>query len=282
LDAGDKRDALQDGRGLTVNMPAAEADVVQAVEEVAQNGIIRGTKEYNKDEYVTGAVATTTSTVFQVWKDGGKVFYKIRTHAIDPRNFKNGGDVGTLAVRYVVRTQTPEETSLRIDAVFVEDFRHTVHQSEGTVESAEYKDIQEHLDALELMKKETAEGERDRREHARREMVAQTNVGPPTTAENMTGYLKRHAHQSSPEVPEQAPGQSLQEYVQVLRRQAERLVKAPGSSLKSAPFRSATSLTTLPSGTEVLILITTPYWYGVETHDGQHGWISRNDLEELP
>jgi len=32
----------------------------------------------------------------------------------------------------------------------------------------------------------------------------------------------------------------------------------------------------------LLILISTPYWYGIETHDGQHGWVSRDQLEQLP
>jgi SH3-like domain-containing protein len=52
--------------------------------------------------------------------------------------------------------------------------------------------------------------------------------------------------------------------------------------LKSAPFQSATSLLSLPAGTHVAILISTPYWYGVETENGQHGWIHRSQLEPLP
>jgi len=38
-------------------------------------------------------------------------------------------------------------------------------------------------------------------------------------------------------------------------------------------------LKSLEAGVEVLILISTPYWYGVETHDGQHGWLRRDQLE---
>ena len=49
-----------------------------------------------------------------------------------------------------------------------------------------------------------------------------------------------------------------------------------------APFHSASTLQALPSGAEVLIVITTPYWFGVETHDGQHGWVQRDELEMLP
>lgn len=67
-----------------------------------------------------------------------------------------------------------------------------------------------------------------------------------------------------------------------LRRQVQRLVKAPGAPLKSAPFHTATTLHSLPAGTEVLIVITTPYWFGVETHEGQHGWILRDELELVP
>jgi hypothetical protein len=76
-------------------------------------------------------------------------------------------------------------------------------------------------------------------------------------------------------------GISLEQHVADLRRQIERLVKAPGAPLKSAPFHTASTMKSLEPGTEVLILILTPYWYGVETNDGQHGWLRRDQLEEL-
>jgi hypothetical protein len=59
-------------------------------------------------------------------------------------------------------------------------------------------------------------------------------------------------------------------------------VKSPGAALKSAPFHTATTLQSLPTGTEVLIVVSTPYWLGVETHEGQHGWILRDELEQVP
>ena len=55
--ARDKKDALQYGMGLLVNIPAPEAEVLKVVEDVVQNGMIRGTKEYAKDEFVSGAMA---------------------------------------------------------------------------------------------------------------------------------------------------------------------------------------------------------------------------------
>lgn len=280
LQASDKQ-KTEYGAGLIMTIPLPEQEVASVVEEIAGNGIIRGTKEYNKDEYVTGATAATTTRAFAPWTGGGQVFYKVREHAIDPRNFKNGGDVGTLAVRYVVQSQSERETAIQINAVFVEDFRRIVHQSDGTVESTEFHDIQEHLDAIELMKKETAEAERNQRQDARKKLAAQVNTSP-ASGETMTGYLNGKHSPSGEVVPEQASGQSLKDYVQVLRKQAARLVKAPGAPMKSAPFQSASILQNLTPGTEVLVVISTPYWYGVETHDGQHGWLSREQLEQLP
>jgi hypothetical protein len=79
---------------------------------------------------------------------------------------------------------------------------------------------------------------------------------------------------------ENLSSQNLEERVKDLRKQVQRLVKAPGAPLKSAPFHTASTLETLTTGTEVLILISTPYWYGIETHQGQHGWIPRDELEQ--
>jgi len=57
-----EKDATQYGAGLIVNIPFPESEVAQVVQDVIQNGIIRGTKEYNKDEYVTGAAAVSWGT----------------------------------------------------------------------------------------------------------------------------------------------------------------------------------------------------------------------------
>ena len=285
---GREKDILQYGAGLIVNVPLPEPEVAQVVEDVAQNTLIRGTKEYNKDEYVAGAVAATSTPVFPAWTEGGKVFYKVRKQALDPRNFKDSGDVGTLAVRYVVQPQGDKNTVLRIDALFVEDFRHSVHQSNGSVESSEYKDIQDRLQAVELMKKENAEAEQ-----AKQERLAKKNFGlsatddtvllstPPSTAQTPPASPSSATPQPSAAY-EQQPDESLEQHVAELRRQVERLVKKPGAPLKSAPFHTASTMKSLEPGVEVLILISTPYWYGVETHDGQHGWIRRDQLEQLP
>ena len=278
-----QKDAVQYGMGVIVNIPFSGAEVAQVVQDVVQNGIIRGTKEYNKDEYITGATAQSSVKGFPAWTDDGKVFYKVRAHAVDPRNFKDSGDVGMLAVRYILQSQGEKNTVLRIEAVFVEDFRHTVHLSNGSVESAEYKDIRDRLDAIAVMKAQSVEAERERREQASQksapvERAAASDSSP--TALEAAGRENPALMGSAAAVP--TVPQTLEERVKDLRRQVERLVKAPGAPLKSAPFHTATTLQSLPGGAEVLIVITTPYWLGVETHDGQHGWMLRDDLELLP
>jgi hypothetical protein len=288
--AGREKDKLPYGEGLIVNIPLPVSEVEQVVGDVAQNGVIRGTREYNKDEFVSGAKAATSSKVFKEWNEGGKVFYKVREHAIDPRNFKDSGDVGTLVVRYVVQAQGDKNTVLRIDALFEEDFRHTVHQSDGSVESSEYKDIHEHIDAIEVMKQQTAEAEAERQEQLVRKqnLAMQSDVtaaaGSQSAPRDVPQAPEGSTNPASPagQVPPGQPpsGQTLEEHVKDLRRQVERLVKAPGAPLKSAPFHTASTLQSLTTGTEVLILISTPYWYGIETHEGQHGWILRDQLEQ--
>lgn len=278
--AAREKDGAVYGMGLIVNVPFPETEVAQVVEEIVQNGLIRGTKEYNKDEYITGATPATSTRVFPPWTEGGKVYYKVRLKALDPRNFKDSSDVGTLAVRYVVQPQGDKNTVLHIDARFVEDFRHSSHPSNGSVESAEYKDIHDHLEALELMNAQTAEAQRVKQERSVKVAkpatpdVPPAKVEPPASTNSISADISpaRHAQ----------PAQSLEDHVHDLRRQVQRLVKAPGAPLQSAPFHSATTLQSLPAGTEVLIVVSTPYWFGVETHEGQHGWILRDELEQIP
>src|SRR5204863_1458650 len=80
----------------------------------------------------------------------------------------------------------------------------------------------------------------------------------------------------------QVPDENLEQHVRRLSHEVERVVKSPGAQLKTAPFRSASTVKSLPAGSELVILITTSYWYGVETESGEHGWIHRSQLGPLP
>jgi uncharacterized membrane protein len=251
------------GLGFSTEISSPESEVLQAVEAVVNDGIIQGSKEYNKDKYIENARSATSSSLFPEWQGPGKVYYKVRTNVLAPLAFRESRDEGTLAVRYIVQGKDTAKTMVRIDAIFVEDFRHTVHPSDGSVENAEGQDLQEHIDAVEAEKKQIEEKQRQEKS------AKQESLG------------KRQADAAALSAA-QTSAQTLDQRVQDLRRQAERVVKAPGGRLKSAPFQSATSLKSLEAGAEVVILIVTPYWYGVETADGQHGWIHRGQLEPLP
>lgn len=277
------KDGSQYGTGLIVNIPYPASEVTQIVQDVIQNGIIRGTKEYNKDEYITGATAASSTRVFTHWTEGGKVFYKVRLKALDPRNFKNGGDLGTLAVRYVVQAQGDQHTVLRIDARFVEDFRRTAHASNGSVEGAEYKDIHDRLESLALMKSQAAGAEKTTQQSTSKTVAVVDESMPPAgsvlVSEDPPSKPADAPLAASDSIQSAPPAPTLEEQVQELRQKVERRVKSPGATLKSAPFHTASTLQTLTAGTEVLIVISSPYWLGVETHEGQHGWILRDDLE---
>lgn len=262
-----KKPKTQDyGLGFSTEIDAPEKEVVQAVEDVVNDGIIQGSKEYNKDKYIESATPASSSALFPEWKGPGEVYYKVRTGVLAPLNFKESTDQGTLAVRYVVQSKSESKTILRIDAVFVEDLRRTVHPSDGSVENAECQDIQDRVDTVEATKKQAEEREKQRQEKTAKELEEQ----------------KKEADEASALTAAQSSAQTLDQRVESLRRQAERVVKAPGGPLKSAPFQSAKNVKVLDAGAEVVILVVTPYWYGVETTDGQHGWLNHNQLEPLP
>ena len=266
LQAHDHKKHEEFGLGFSTEVEAPETEVLQAVETVVDNGIIQGSFEYNKDKYIGKASAATASTLFPEWKEPGTVFYKVRTGVLAPANFKETRDEGTLAVRYVVQSKNASKTILRIDAIFVEDFRRTPHASDGSVESAEYRDIQDHVDALELQKTQAVQSEKHRQEELAKQALQRKSEEDEALA------LARA----------ETSVQGLEQHVQELRRQAERVIKAPGAPLKSAPFHSASNLKSLDAGIEVVIMVVTPYWYGIETESGQHGWVQREQLESLP
>lgn len=253
------------GLGLSVSVPVSETELLQAVEDVADDGMIEGTKEYNKDEYISGADTAVNTPAFEAWKGAGKVFYKVRKNALDPRNFKDTNDAGTLAVRYIVQHGDDKSTVLKIDAVFLDELHLRLHPSNGSVEAAEYRQIQAHLATMQVQKQQAAADVlRKQQELAAKELAA------------------KQKEQQLAATLAQAPDESLQQHVERLRREVERVVGSAGASLRSAPFHSALSQKTLAAGAQVVILISTRYWYGVETEDGQHGWIYRGELENLP
>jgi hypothetical protein len=261
-----KVSAADYGLVFSTEIAAPESEVVKAVEMVVNNGIIQGSKEFNKDKYIENASIATSSPLFPAWKEPGQVYYKVRTDVLAPLNFKDSRDEGTVAVRYVVSSKDASKTILRIDAVFVEDSRRTVHPSDGSVENAECQEIENQVESAQAEKKQSED----------REKLNQQKL----TAQEVEH--KRVAEEASALAAAQNSAQTLDQRLDSLRHQAERVVKAPGAQLKTSPFRSASNLKSLEGGSEVVIVVVTPYWYGVETTDGQHGWVNREQVEPLP
>ena len=252
--------------GFAGEFVASKADVLQAVNEVLEDQIIHGTWIFDKDRTLMGATVVTSTPLFAPYQGPGQVFYKVRKDAIAPRHFMDSADQGTIAVRYIVIPEQEGRTRVRIDAVYVENTHRTVHASDGTVESSEYKAIQEHLQTIQLDAQAAADMKR-RRDSA--DLVKQT-------------IIRRREDERTLLASTQSSVKDIEERLKDLRHEVERRVKAPGTDLKAAPFQSSAKVVSLPAYTEVVIAIVTPYWYGVETPDGQRGWIAIERLESLP
>src|SRR4029077_11710606 len=230
------KDHVAPSPGFVSDFAASIGDVLQALQDVLQDQTIHGTQMFDREPTLTGAIVVESTPLFEPWKGDGKVFYKIRTSAIAPRHFLESADQGTIAVRYVVSSVSPDRTRLRIDAIFVETARRAVHPSDGTVESSEYKVIQDHLHAIQFAEQEAADAQRHREsiELARQSFIHQR--------EDETALLA--AAQSSV--------QDLEKRINSMRHEVERRVKAPGASLKAAPFGSAANVANLSAYTEVV------------------------------
>jgi hypothetical protein len=252
--------------GFSSELMASEPEVLQALHEVLEDHTIHGTRVFEREPTLTGAEEAPSTPLFGRWQGGGKVFYKVRKDVVAPRHFKESSDAGTIAVRYVVVGVTEQRTRVQIDAVFVESAHKAVHSSDLTVEASEFKAIQEHLQANQFAEQEARDLKR-RRDSA--EVVKQT-------------MIRRREDETTLLASTQGSVKDLEERLEDLRHEIERRVKAPGTDLKAAPFQSSAKVVNLPGYTEVLIVIVTPHWYGVQTPDGQRGWIAIDQLEALP
>lgn len=258
-------------RTLVVRMEYPDADVLQAVQEVTQDQIIHGTYSYDKERILYGAHSANAARVFGSWPGPGKAYYKVADKILSPRFFKDSQDIGTISIRYVVQDDGSGVVVLLIDAIFV-DARNVRHPSEGNVESSEYAAIETHLKNLQASRERPVEG------------PAQTTAQslPAASAPALPAARVPHPEPVSDSFAPVLSVDELQEEVRALRHEVELRVKGSGAPLKAAPFQSAATLITLPPQTDVLIVVLTPYWYGVETADGHHGWIHHSQLEPLP
>ena len=252
--------------GLVREFTASIDEVRQAVLAVVHDQVIHGTLIFDKTPVLTGAEAVNSTPLFDPWTSPGEVYYKIRRDAIAPRHFVETGDQGTIAVRFVIIPVDANRTRVKVDAVYVENSHHAVHASDGTVEKSELNQIKDQLEAQQEAAMQAADA---RRRALSAELVRQS-------------IARQHDDETSRLSSAQANEKDLQQKVNDLHHELERQVKAPGADLKAAPFQSAATVRQIPAKASVLVLIVTPHWLGIETPDGQHGWLPVEQLEQLP
>jgi hypothetical protein len=252
--------------GLARELNGSMDEVRQAVINVQKDHIMHGTKIFDREPILSGGEAVESCSLFEPWHGPGEVYFKIRKDSIAPRHFLATGDIGTIAIRYVVIPVAPDRTRVKVDAVYVETAHKTVHPSDGTVEKEEMKEIKDSLETMQQAALDVADA---RRRAQSAELVRQS-------------YLRQREDESTRLTSLQQNEKDLEAEVTSLRHEVERRVKAPGAELKAAPFHSAASLKTLSAFTEVVVLIVTPHWLGIETPEGQRGWLPVEQLEPLP
>jgi hypothetical protein len=241
-------------------------EVRQAVQFVVHDRIIHGTLIFDKEPILNGAETVNSSPLFDPWQGPGDVYFKIRKDAIAPRHFLESADQGTIAVRFVIIPIDTNRTRVKIDAIYQETAHRAFHPSDGTVEKSEMKEIKDELETLQEAAAKAADA---RRRETSAELVRQSLI---RQREDETSRLSNA----------QSSQKDLEQQVNTLHHELERRVKSPGADLKAAPFQSAATLTTLSAFTDVVILIVTPRWLGIETPDGQRGWLPQEQLEQLP
>jgi hypothetical protein len=252
--------------GIVREFSSPLSDVRQAVLAVQRDHIIHGTLVFDKEPILNGAEAVDATQLFDPWQGEGEVYYKIRKDAIAPRHFLESADQGTIGVRYVIIPVTDVRTRVKIDAIYIENSHKKVHPSDGTVEKNEMKEVKDALESMEQAAQEAADA---RRRELSAELVRQS-------------YIRQREDETTRLEKAQTSEKELEQQLNELRRDIERRVKAPGADLKAAPFQAAAVLKTLPAYTEVVILIVTSHWLGIETPEGQRGWLPVGNLEPLP
>jgi hypothetical protein len=255
-----KASLCQAGPGFSGSLDAPEAVVIKAVQLIVSDPTIYGTYSYEKEKQLRGAKPSNLVTVFGDAPDAGRQFFKVAENVLAPRHFKETADMGTIYVRYLVRGTGSATTALQIDALYVEKNRRRQHPSDGTVEQSEFAAIRDRLEKIQAQEGELT--------HSTSDNPSSAAIGLGSAPEAVSKPI------SSP--------QELEKKLLELKHRVEMQTVAGGAALKAAPYRTAATLQSMPAQAELLVMIVTKYWYGVETTDGHRGWIHRSQLEPLP
>ena len=250
------------GDGFSIDLDEPYDRVLQVVKDTSEDGIIRGSSEYKGAGELYGAVPGTGSKAFHTPPAPGTVLYKVRANTLAPEHFFESNDVGTVTVRYVVKSLGPKSTRLSIDAIFQEDSHHHYHPSDGTVENAEFLAISDEI-------KDIEDKEAKQKQEAEYAVEAKKMADLQAQLDQVRADLKTAKAREA----------EMLKKVQAIPGGRPARVKAASADLKTEPYNDSKTVTLLPQGDPVTVLLETRSWYRVETARGQQGWVYRFMLE---
>lgn len=249
--------------GFSVELPLPADKLAAAVQLVAEDGSIQGTKIYSRDSDAEGSEMEKSSSAFTDHPGSGHVFYKVLHKALSPQHFPGSYDMGTITVRYIVDDINPQRSRLRIDAVFMEDAERQRCFSDGTVETSEYAVIMDQVRAL---------------MPAPHPRVTAAAVNTPDRSAGLRSDLEQ---EQSLLAEAQVSEQKLVLQAKQLQFNTQGRVKEAGVPLKAQPYDHSSSLLTLQKGQVLTVTSTTKYWYLVRTDSDAQGWIYYLFLEPV-
>jgi hypothetical protein len=253
---------LHYGEGFSIDLDEPYDRVLQVIQAVSEDGIIRGSSEYRGTSELEGASPAKTCSAFKTPPAPGTVLYKVRAQTIAPEHFYDSNDMGTLAVRYVVNALGPKTTRLIIDAVFQEDNHHHFHSSDGTVENAEFLAISDEIRDIED-----------------REAKQRQDAASAEQAQKLS-QLQAELDQEREQLKAvNAKEQELQNKIQALQAGKPGHIRTASADLKVEPYNQSKTLQLLSQGDVVTVLQQTRSWYRVQVASGEQGWVYRLMLE---
>ena len=262
LDSAHARKHQQWGAELSVDMDAPYDRLVKIVQEVSEDGVIRGTWQYKGTKELDGAKASKTAVGFEPWKGQGVVVYKAQPDTLAPEHFYETSDQGVVEVRYVVEPAGANLCHLHIAAVFATNGGHRVHPSDGAVEDAEFSEISQKLqDLLDQERKENEDA-----------IAKQQEV----KSDELRAKLQRDRAQLSATIVRE---QQLEREVRDLEKGEPARIRTESADLKAAPYNQSKTIRLLSRDEAVTVMEQTQHWYRVQTGSGEQGWVYRLMVE---
>jgi hypothetical protein len=250
---------------LTIDLPASFDTAVQVVSEIAADGVIRGTAEYQVESEITGAQPALSSNLLKPEPvPGASYFYKVRQGALAPRHYKDSNDAGTLVVAYTVEKITDDKSRLTIESVFVPDSHHGRSASDGSVETCEFTAIETRIKTLQQAKLEAKQRQETEQQQVRIRQLRRELADKQSQFDALNAEV-----------------QQLQKRSSELRQLSVVKAKSSAVRLQVAPYAHSRTLQALTEGEELDVLYRSSSWYRVRTSSGSIGWVYASLLEPV-